>query len=139
MNNFGDLHYILAISLQFSAIFLCFSTVFLHFGHFLGVSRQLFAYFSQFKDQLNWTNDHIQISLIFPQYIKFFWTNNHVPKQSYATKNMWCKLGILPVFDNIRVQELINELRWRGWIRSERPSKKHIARVCKYHSRITIS
>ena len=70
MNNFGDLHYILAISLQFSAIFLCFSTVFLHFGHFLGVSRQLFAYFSQFKDQLNWTNNHIRISLIFPKYIK---------------------------------------------------------------------
>ena len=55
---------------NFQQLFFCFSTVFLHFGHFLGVSRQLFAYFSQFKDQLNWTNNHIRISLIFPKYIK---------------------------------------------------------------------
>ena len=69
MNNFGDLNYILAIFLQFSAVLLCFLAVFLHFGHFLGDSRQLFAYFSQFKDQLDWTNNHIQIRLIFPKYI----------------------------------------------------------------------
>ena len=70
VNNFGDLHYILAISLQFSAVFLCFLTVFLHFGHFLGDSSQLFAYFSRFKDQFNWTNNHMQIRIIFQEYIK---------------------------------------------------------------------
>ena len=70
MNNFGDLNYILAISLQFSAVFLCFLTVFLHFGHFLGDSSQLFAYFSRFKDQFNWTNNHMQIRIIFQEYIK---------------------------------------------------------------------
>ena len=70
VNNFGDSNYILAISLQFSAVFLCFLTGFLHFGHFLGDSSQLFAYFSRFKDQFNWTNNHMQIRIIFQEYIK---------------------------------------------------------------------
>ena len=75
----------------------------------------------------------------FPTVYNFFFLNwQSCTQQSYATKNIWCKLGILPVFDNITVQELIYELRWRGWLRSERPSKKHIDRDCKYHSRITM-
>ena len=48
-------------------------------------------------------------------------------QMSYATKNICCKLGILPVYtfiiDNIAVQKLIYELCWRGWILLERPSK----------------
>ena len=49
MNNFGDLNDILAISLQFLTVFLCFLPVFLYFAHFVGDSKQFFAYFSNLK------------------------------------------------------------------------------------------
>ena len=50
-NNFGDLNFFLGhIFAIFSCFFLCFLAVFLYFGHFVGDSKQLFAYFSQFKD-----------------------------------------------------------------------------------------
>ena len=64
---------------------------------------------------------------------QFYWIDNHVPN-SPMPPNIY--VGILPVYtfiiDNIAVQKLVFELRWRGWLLSERPSKKHISRVCKW-------
>ena len=109
----------------------------LYFDNFLAVFVCFTCFPFEFLD-IMW-NIWGNVCLFLPILRSIFWNWQLCTQQSYATKNIFRKLGILPVFDNITVQELINELRWRGWIRSERPSKKHIARVCKYHSRITFS
>jgi len=53
VNKFGDLTIILTISFQCLAVFLCFLALFLYFGYFVSEGTQFFAYFCQFKDQVN--------------------------------------------------------------------------------------